>query len=106
VTFLYSATTHRCLNLLRNRRTRARLLEARGTTAAPAGEARAGPAEAMAQVRQLLARMPEDLAEVAVHYFVDEMTHDEIAEVIGCSRRKVGVMVERARASAWEAEAR
>jgi RNA polymerase sigma factor (sigma-70 family) len=90
-TWLYAATTHGCLNLLRNRRTRARLLatEVRADrTASPA-------AESGAIVRDLLERVPEDLAQVAIYHFADEMTHEEIATVLGCSRRHVGDLVQR-----------
>jgi RNA polymerase sigma-70 factor (ECF subfamily) len=90
-TFLYSATTHLCLNRLRDGTTRARLLAQQGP---------ANPEEArgdrLLQVRQLLARLPEDLAQVTVYYYVDEMTHEEIADQLGCSRRQVGNLLERA----------
>jgi RNA polymerase sigma factor (sigma-70 family) len=99
-TWLYSATTHSCLNRIRNRKTRARILasaELRGA---------AGPrAEQIAAVRQLLTRMPEELARVAVYYYIDEMTHDEIARLIGCSRRQVGNLLERAHSVARKASA-
>ena len=90
ITFLYSATTHACLNRLRNRRTRERLLQERPQPAqvAPQGDA-------LVRVRQALARMPEPLAEVAVYYFVDELSHQEIADLLHCSRRHVGNLVER-----------
>lgn len=90
-TFLYSVTTHLCLNRLRDGATRARLLAQRGPAAAV--EARS---DRMLQVRELLARLPEDLAHVIVYYYVDEMTHEEIADQIGCSRRQVGNLLERA----------
>jgi RNA polymerase sigma factor (sigma-70 family) len=90
-TFLYSATTHRCLNRLRDRATRARLL--RGRPRAEAGEARS---DAIAEVRDLLARLPDELAQAAVYSYVDEMTHEEIAEQMGCSRRHVGDLLARA----------
>ena len=91
-TFLYSATTHACLNRLRNQRNRARLLEQR----TPAAQAHVEPeADALVHVREVLARMPHELACVAVYYFVDGMSHQEIAELLGCSRRRVGDMVER-----------
>jgi RNA polymerase sigma-70 factor (ECF subfamily) len=37
-----------------------------------------------------LENMPESLARVAVYYFMDELTHEEIATLVGCSPRKVG----------------
>ena len=104
-TWFYSATTHLCLNRLRDRRRRAAL---DAETQAPAGgDAGAGGseparAERLAILRQLVARMPAELAAAAVYHYVDEMTHDEIAEVLGCSRRHVGNLILRARS--WVAE--
>jgi len=91
--WLYSATTHLCLNAIRNRKTRLRLAEARVSADQDVEPARA---DRIAQVRQLLALLPAELAEVVVYYYVDEMTHDEIAAVLGCSRRQVGYLIERA----------
>lgn len=97
VGWLYQATTHLCLNQLRNRRTGARLLEDR---VAPAASAVARPeAEALAEVRRLLARLPVEVAAAAVYHHLDGMTHDEVAGLLGCSRRQVGYLLERARES-------
>jgi RNA polymerase sigma factor (sigma-70 family) len=98
-TWLYSATTHGCLNRMRNQKTRERLLDEHARSRAD-GAAPASPdAERAAIVRDLLARVPDALAEIAVHYYADEMTHDEIARVLGCSRRHVGDLLERLHAS-------
>lgn len=97
LTWLYSATTHRCLNRLRDRKTRSRLLAAHAASAAPAGGARA-PADQVVALRELLAGLPDELAAVAVYYYGDEMTHDEIAEVMACSPRHVGNLLARLRA--------
>lgn len=100
-TWLYSATTHGCLNRVRNQKTRARLLAGQSQ-----GEGvDSGNAESAVIVRQLMARVPEALAEIAIHYYIDEMTHDEIARVRGCSRRHVGDLIERLHASVRDAEA-
>jgi RNA polymerase sigma factor (sigma-70 family) len=89
-TWLYSATTHACLNRLRNGRTRARLLAAdeaeKGSRVSPS-------AERATILRDLLARVGPELAQVAVYYYADEMTHEEIATVLSCSRRHVGDLV-------------
>lgn len=83
-TFLYRVTTNHCLNRLRNRRRRARLDQQAMTggiwTTHP-------PISVDAQ--EALRRLPEELARIAIYYFVDEMTQEEIAGVLGCSRRAV-----------------
>ena len=103
--WLYQATTHFCLNQLRNRRTGARLLQ---QSVAPAFGAASGPSpEALAELRNLLARMPADAAAAAVYHHLDGMTHAEVAEMLGCSRRQVGYLLERAQRSLerWEQSA-
>ena len=97
VAWLYQATTHLCLNQLRNRRTGLRLLDRHVAPTQPLTEAPRG--EALAAVRQLLARLPEQLAAVIVYHHLDGMTHEEISTVLGCSRRQVGYLLERAHAS-------
>jgi RNA polymerase sigma-70 factor (ECF subfamily) len=92
-TWLYSATTHLCLNKLRNRNNRARLIDLNVKPLA-SSEVAAG-VEERAAARQILSRVPEELARVAVYYYFDEMTHAEIASVIGCSRRQVGNLLAR-----------
>jgi RNA polymerase sigma-70 factor (ECF subfamily) len=93
VAWLYQATTHFCLNQLRNQRTGARILGAK----LPAAAESEGPrGEALAEVRSLLARLPEDAAAALVYCHLDGMTHSEVAELLGCSRRQVGYLLERA----------
>jgi RNA polymerase sigma factor (sigma-70 family) len=94
VGWLYAATTHHCLNVLRDRRTGARLIELQVAPATTAvGCARA---DALAEARSLIARLPEEVATAAVYHHVDGMTYDEIAAQLGCSRRKVGYLLEHA----------
>jgi RNA polymerase sigma-70 factor (ECF subfamily) len=95
--WLYQATTHFCLNQLRNRRTGERLLQ---QSAAPASGTSGGPSpEALSELRSLLARMPADAAAAAVYHHMDGMTHAEVAGMLGCSRRQVGYLLERAQRS-------
>jgi RNA polymerase sigma-70 factor (ECF subfamily) len=95
VAYLYQATTHHCLNVLRHRRTSARLLGER----APVRSVVSANAEALAEVRSLLAQLPQQVATALVYHHLDGMTHDEIAAMLGCSRRKVGYLLERAQDS-------
>jgi RNA polymerase sigma factor (sigma-70 family) len=94
--WLYRITTHHCLNALRNQRGRGRLL---GVLRSSSG-AVPSQFEHFTQVRLLLSRLPDPLGEVAVYTHVDGMTYDEIAAMMGCSRRQVGYMLERIRAIA------
>ncbi len=90
-TYLYSMTTHACLNWLRNRRTRARVLA--GLPAGPESIPARGEGHALA-VELLASLSPED-AELAIYLYGDELTHEEIAALRGCSRRHVGNLAAR-----------
>jgi len=83
--WLHRVTTNLCLNLLRDRNRRRGLLAREyrpDPVVPPTGEARA-------VVLQTLGRIPEELQEVAVYFFLDELTYDEIARLMGVSRRTV-----------------
>lgn len=94
VSWLYGATTHLCLNRIRNRKNRERLLRERMEPVYESGTS----AESAALVRQALGTLPEELSDAFVYYYLDQMTHAEIAELVGCSRRQVGNLLERAHA--------
>jgi RNA polymerase sigma-70 factor (ECF subfamily) len=100
--WFYTATTHACLNRLRNQHNRRRLRAAQGP--APEADGKLGP-DAMALLHDALCNLPPPLAEVAVYYFLDELSQEEIAPLIGCSRRQVSVLIERLRAWGREQEA-
>jgi DNA-directed RNA polymerase specialized sigma24 family protein len=55
--------------------------------------------EETVQAAKLLAELPDDLAQAAIHYYIDESTHEEIAMIMGCSRRHVGDLL--ARVKRW-----
>jgi RNA polymerase sigma-70 factor (ECF subfamily) len=88
--YLYRAVTHRCLNHLRDRRNQGRLLSGHG-------EALRGPVRTRLDERvvdrQLLAsladRIDAEAWEILVYHFIDDMTQDEIASLIGTSRKTV-----------------
>lgn len=88
LTFFYSATTNRCLNRLRDSKNRCRLLDERGSDLAY-GASSSAMSEHLFLARQLLAQMPLERAQTAVYFYFDEMTYDEIAMVMKCSRRHI-----------------
>ena len=92
-TFLYSMVTHACLNHLRNVSNRRRLLEAHAPSVCVPSES-ATP-EHVVELRALLRRMPEQLAEIAVYRYFDSLPQSDIARVMGCSTRQVVKLLER-----------
>jgi RNA polymerase sigma-70 factor (ECF subfamily) len=102
-TFLYSATTHACLNRLRNQRTRRRLTEQHGAELVPSEAPSAAPDDLL-QLQRALCNMPEELAQVAVYHYADGLTQDEIAQLMGCSRRHIGNQLGRVQRWASEQE--
>jgi RNA polymerase sigma factor (sigma-70 family) len=89
--YLYRATTHACFNRMRNGQNQRRLLREQLEHAhyelAPL------PDELSALHAELL-RMPEPLGQLAVYYYFDELTQEEIAPLLACSRRQVGNLLE------------
>lgn len=85
MTWLYRVATNACLNRLRAARIRqeAWLLE-------PQEEGASDHLEESTKLRQFLSGVFEGVDEttqtIAIHYFVDEMNQEEIAQLVGLSR--------------------
>jgi RNA polymerase sigma-70 factor (ECF subfamily) len=92
MTWLYSITTNLCLNRIRNSRRRNELLADYSAKKRDIGQPHP---ELQHIVCNLLHKVSQDLAQVAVYYYFDEMTQEEISQIVGCSRRKVGDMLDR-----------
>ena len=96
--YLYRAVTNRCLNVVRDRGTRARLLDREHQRAAPIGRVRLDDEiVGIALIGELVDRLDEGHLEVLVARFVDDMTQDEIAAHLGVSRKTVGKRLDRIR---------
>jgi RNA polymerase sigma-70 factor (ECF subfamily) len=96
--YLYRAVTNRCLNVLRDRGTRARLLEREQQVAAPVGRVRLDDeVVGVGLIAKLADRLDQGHLEVLVARFVDDMTQEEIAEHLGVSRKTVGKRLDRIR---------
>lgn len=83
-TWLIRIATNHCLNVLRMQQNKTRQAVAEGSIeiAGPQALWSADRAERRALVRQLLDRVDGECALVAIHYFVDEMTQEEIGVAI------------------------
>ncbi len=96
--YLYRAITNRCLNVVRDRGTRARLLEREQATAAPVGRVRLeDEVVGIGLIAALTERLDEGHLQVLVCRFVDDMTQEEIAAHLGLSRKTIGKRLDRIR---------
>ncbi|AKU91152.1 RNA polymerase sigma factor [Vulgatibacter incomptus] len=91
MTWMYRITTNLCLNRIRDEGRRARLLDEH---VARDEEARPATADERLTLARILRRVPDGLREIAVYYYVDQMSHDEIAALVKTSRRTVGNRLE------------
>ncbi len=96
--YLFRATTHRCLNLLRDRSRQAELL-------ANQEPALRGPVRTRCEDRvvdldlltRLAQRLDDRVGEVLIYYYFDDLSQEEVAELAGLSRRTVGKYLQRIR---------
>ncbi len=93
-TWLYQITTHYCLNRLRDAGRRQELWE-ENLGGAPVEEVLASDPARLVLLKGLLAEAEPEEAAAAVYVFVDGMSHDEAAPLLGVSRRTVGNLLDR-----------
>ena len=91
-TWLYQITTHYCLDLLRNKSRRRELFEQHGMADERPESASASE---LLLLRQLLSEADEQQARAAVYVYLDGMSHDQAALLLGVSKRTVGNLIER-----------
>jgi RNA polymerase sigma-70 factor (ECF subfamily) len=96
--YLYRSVTNRCLNVVRDRGNRARLLEREQTAAAPIARVRLDDQiVGVGLIAALAERLDESHMEVLVARFVDDLTQEEIAEHLKLSRKTIGKRLDRIR---------
>ncbi len=88
MTWIYRITTNLCLNRIRDEGRRAELLAENYVV--DEEPVRPATAEQKVTLAAILRRVPDELREIAVYYYVDQMSHDEIAQLVKTSRRTVG----------------
>jgi len=88
--WFYRVTTDLCLHRLRHDKPRAYDLDDKEDTQVTGAPVPAGvDAEAHAFLRDLLETIPHDLQEIGVYFFLDQLTLEEIAAIVGVSSRTV-----------------
>jgi RNA polymerase sigma factor (sigma-70 family) len=96
--YLYRAVTNRCLTFLRDEGNRGRLLERHDQALVPA---RRTACDDLVIGHDLLLKLVAELdpgeSEVLAYRFVDDMTQDEIATLLGLSRKTIGKRIDRIR---------
>jgi RNA polymerase sigma-70 factor (ECF subfamily) len=98
--YLYRAVTNRCLNMLRDHAARARLLSRHDL-------ALQGPVRTDCEERaidldllgKLVHVLDRQAAEILVYRYLDDMSQDEIAELLGLSRKTIGHKLARIRSA-------
>jgi RNA polymerase sigma factor (sigma-70 family) len=94
--YLYRAVTNRCLNLIRDTSARRHLLSRQDVVLR-------GPVRSTCEDRaidldlltKLSARLDRQSAEILVYRYVDDMTQEEIASLLGLSRKTIGHRLDR-----------
>ncbi len=95
LTWLMKITTHHCLNQLRAERAPWRRWFERDAAARPEGDRGEQALETRELVRALLSRVDPETQAAVVHYWVGEMTLEEVAAVLGRSVPTVRKRLER-----------
>ena len=96
--YLYRAVTNRCLTQLRDESNRARLLGREDPALVPPART---PCDERVISLELLAKLVQQLdpdhCEVLAYRYLDDMTQEEIATLLGLSRKTIGHRLERIR---------
>lgn len=91
-TWLYNLATNHCINRKRDVGRRAQLWQQH---VVPACTQHSTPDhDAALFLREFWQRLDEQVVRIGIYYFIDGMSHAQIADLVGCSRRTVGNRLE------------
>jgi RNA polymerase sigma-70 factor (ECF subfamily) len=96
--YLYVAVTNRCLTLLRDESNRTRLLERHDPSLVPGARTRCDDEViGLDLLTKLVGHLDESETQVLTYRYLDDMTQEEIATLLGLSRKTVGKRLDRIR---------
>jgi RNA polymerase sigma-70 factor (ECF subfamily) len=93
VGWIYRITTHYCLNRIRDQKRRRDLFEEHVVPTTPTSSTTT-PVD-LVMLRWLLAHADERQAQAAVYVYLDGLSYEEAAPLLGVSKRTVGNLLER-----------
>jgi RNA polymerase sigma-70 factor (ECF subfamily) len=97
--YLYRAVTHRCVSFLRDQRNRARLLERQEPALRGVARTRCDDEViGLNLITKVIERLDARAAEVLVYRYFDDLSQEEIAELMTISRKTVGKVLQEIRA--------
>lgn len=98
-TWLFQLATRYCLNRLRDAGRRRELFEEQGELwwSRPTSDA---DQDRKALLHELWRQLDDEVVMIGIYYHLDGMTQDDIATLMGCSRRTVGYRLESLRTAA------
>jgi RNA polymerase sigma-70 factor, ECF subfamily len=88
--YLYSAVTNRCITLLRTRNRHSGLLQNKHVTDIPQALLPDDSVINQQLIHDVATRLDKTTAAIFLYRYIDEMTQEEIAEVMGISRKTIG----------------
>jgi len=96
--YLYRAVTHRCLSALRDQKNRARLLAQQDPTLRGVARTRCDDeALGLDLIAKVIGQLDTRASEVLIYRYFDDVAQDEIAELMGISRKTVGKVLQEVR---------
>lgn len=88
--YLFRAVTHRCLNAIRDRKNRRRLLEANPGVAGPSARSTGdGGVLSLDLVNKLAERVDDETWEILIYRYLDDLGQEEIARLMSLNRKTV-----------------
>jgi RNA polymerase sigma factor (sigma-70 family) len=85
--WMYRITTNLCLNRIRQRKSHPLVTDPEDILRLV--EQKSGDGVDRTTILQIMERLDELTQQIAVYYYLDDMTMDEVGETVGCSRKTV-----------------